>query len=205
MISKFHKQNTNFQIAYFLAGACHTPDGAYILLRELREERQAAVDNYKVQELKDKAKEIRANKLLQGDEAEKLEGQAELLELENNKKTGEVLYQAALDEITFIDKCLVAIEPLRVYKNLSDGEANEAAQWNEWKFELMRRAENLMLTTGGISPDQFTTMRMHPDFQTEILPRINEIKKLMLTEEGSEELQKQIGGAKFKEITKLLK
>ena len=205
MISKFHKQNTNFQIAYFLAGACHTPDGAYILLRELREERQAAVDNYKVQELKDKAKEIRANKLLQGDEAEKLEGQAELLELENNKKTGEVLYQAALDEITFIDKCLVAIEPLRVYKNLSDGEANEAAQWNEWKFELMRRAENLMLTTGGISPDQFTTMRMHPDFQTEILPRINEIKKLMLTEGGSEELQKQIGGAKFKEITKLLK
>jgi len=205
MISKFHKQNTNFQIAYFLAGACHTPDGAYILLRELREERQAAVDNYKVQELKDKAKEIRANKLLQGDEAEKLEGQAELLELENNKKTGEVLYQAALDEITFIDKCLVAIEPLRVYKNLSDGEANEAAQWNEWKFELMRRAENLMLTTGGISPDQFATMRMHPDFQTEILPRINEIKKLMLTEEGSEELQKQIGGAKFKEITKLLK
>ena len=205
MISKFHKQNTNFQIAYFLAGACHTPDGAYILLRELREERQAAVDNYKVQELKDKAKEIRANKLLQGDEAEKLEGQAELLELENNKKTGEVLYQAALDEITFIDKCLVAIEPLRVYKNLSDGEANEAAQWNEWKFELMRRAENLMLTTGGISPDQFATMRMHPDFQTEILPRINEIKKLMLTEEGLEELQKQIGGAKFKEITKLLK
>jgi len=205
MTSKFHKQNTNFQIAYFLAGACHTPDGAYILLRELREERQAAVDNYKVQELKDKAKEIRANKLLQGDEAEKLEGQAELLELENNKKTGEVLYQAALDEITFIDKCLVAIEPLRVYKNLSDGEANEAAQWNEWKFELMRRAENLMLTTGGISPDQFATMRMHPDFQTEILPRINEIKKLMLTEEGSEELQKQIGGAKFKEITKLLK
>ena len=190
MISKFHKQNTNFQIAYFLAGACHTPDGAYILLRELREERQAAVDNYKVQELKDKAKEIRANKLLQGDEAEKLEGQAELLELENNKKTGEVLYQAALDEITFIDKCLVAIEPLRVYKNLSDGEANEAAQWNEWKFELMRRAENLMLTTGGISPDQFATMRMHPDFQTEILPRINEIKKLMLTEGGSEELQK---------------
>jgi len=205
MTSKFHKQNTNFQIAYFLAGACHTPDGAYILLRELREERQAAVDNYKVQELKDKAKEIRANKLLQGDEAEKLEGQAELLELENNKKTGEVLYQAALDEITFIDKCLVAIEPLRVYKNLSDGEANEAAQWNEWKFELMRRAENLMLTTGGISPDQFATMRMHPDFQTEILPRINEIKKLMLTEGGLEELQKQIGGAKFKEITKLLK
>ena len=205
MTSKFHKQNTNFQIAYFLAGACHTPDGAYILLRELREERQAAVDNYKVQELKDKAKEIRANKLLQGDEAEKLEGQAELLELENNKKTGEVLYQAALDEITFIDKCLVAIEPLRVYKNLSDGEANEAAQWDEWKFELMRRAENLMLTTGGISPDQFATMRMHPDFQTEILPRINEIKKLMLTEGGLEELQKQIGGAKFKEITKLLK
>jgi hypothetical protein len=204
MISKLHKQNTNFQIAYFLAGSCHTPDGAYSLLRELREERQTAIDNYKVKELKNEAKAIRANKLLQGDEAEKLEGQAELLELENNKKSGEVLYQAALDEVAFIDKCLAVIEPLRVYKDLPDSEANEMSQWDEWKLELIRRAENFMLTTGGIPTDEFNTMRLHPDFQTEILPRINEIRQMILTESGREKALEQIEGAKFQEITKLL-
>jgi hypothetical protein len=204
MLSKLHKQNTNFQIAYFLAGSCHTPDGAYSLLKELREERQAAIGNYKVQELKNKAKEIRANKLLQGDEAERLEGEAELLELENNKKTGEVLYQAALDEVAFIDKCLAVIEPLRIYKDLPDGEANEMAQRDEWKFELMRRAENYLLTTGGIPTDQFDTMRLHPDFKAEILPRINEVRQMLLTEGGRESALEQIEGARFQEIIKLL-
>jgi hypothetical protein len=204
MLSKLHKQNTNFQIAYFLAGSCHTPDGAYSLLKELREERQAAIDNYKVQELKNKAKEIRANKLLRGDEADRLEGEAELLELENNKKTGEVLYQAALDEVAFIDKCLAVIEPLRVYKDLPDGEANEMTQRDEWKFELMRRAENYLLTTGGIPTDQFDTMRLHPDFKAEILPRINEVRQMLLTEGGRESALEKIEGARFQEIIKLL-
>ncbi|MBU1449240.1 hypothetical protein KKF45_05340 [Patescibacteria group bacterium] len=205
MTSKNHKQNTNFQIAYFLAGSCHTADGAFSLLCELREERQGAVDNYKVIQLKDKAREIRAKRRLGSkDKTDQLEGEAELLELENNKKTGGVLYNAALDELDFIDKCLIAIQPLRQYKDLPDAEAHEAAQYQEWKFELMHRAENFLLTIGGIPTDQFATMRMHPAFKTEILPRINEMKKLMLTEKGLEELQKQIGGSKFEDINKLL-
>ena len=61
-----------------------------------------------------------------------------------------------------------------------------------------------MITTGGIPTDHFATMRMHPAFQTEILPRINEMKKLMLTEGGSDILQKQISGSKFEDINNLL-
>jgi hypothetical protein len=204
MNTKNHKQNTNFQIAYFLVGSCHTPDGAYSLLCELKEERQAAVNNYAVTELRNKAKEIRNNKLFLGDEADVLEAQAELLEMGNNKKTSEILYQAALDELKFIDKCFDIIQPLRQYKDLPDSEAHEAAQLQEWKFELIHRAENAMLTTGGIPTDHFATMRMHPSFQTEILPRINEMKSLMLTKGGADILQKQITGSKFENINKLI-
>ena len=48
MNAKNHKQNTNFQIVYFLVGSCHTPDGAYALLCELREERLLATNSYEV-------------------------------------------------------------------------------------------------------------------------------------------------------------
>ena len=204
MISKFHKQNTNFQIAYFLAGSCHTPDGAYILLKELREEREMAIKNYEVQKLKDKAEELRAKKLLEGDEADKLEGQAKLLELKNNREQGEVLYKAALDEINFIDKCIAALEPLRKYKDLPDQEVSELVQKEEWTYELLRRAENYLITTGTIPPDQLDTMRMHPEFKTLILPRIQEIRNLLLTENGREKLLKQIKGANFPDVIKLL-
>jgi len=204
MISKFHKQNTNFQIAYFLAGSCHTPDGAYILLKELREEREMAIKNYEVQQLKNKAEELRAKKLLEGDEADKLEGQAKLLELKNNREQGEVLYKAALDEINFIDKCIAALEPLRKYRDLPDQEVSELVQKEEWTYELLRRAENYLITTGTIPPDQLDTMRMHPEFKTLILPRIQEIRNLLLTEDGREKLLKQIKGANFPDVIKLL-
>jgi len=204
MISKFHKRNTNFQIAYFLAGSCHTPDGAYILLKELREEREMAIKNYEVQQLKDKAEELRAKKLLEGNEADRLEGEAKLLEIENNRKFGEVLYKAALEEIEFIDKCIAKLEPLRKYKGLPDQEVSELVQKEEWLFELLRRAENYLLTTGTISPDQLDTMRLHPEFKTKILPRIKEIRNLLLTEKGREKLLQQIQGANFPEVIKLL-
>ena len=173
---KVHRKNTNFQIAYFLAGASHTSDGAFAMLCNLKEEREASINNYAVQELKNKAKTIRANRLLQGTSDEVLDGQAELLELENNKST--VLFDAAKDELEFINKCIGIVNPLRQYKHLPDAEAHEAAQRVEWKFELMKRAENAILTTGNIPTDHYDTMRMHPDFITEILPQMEKVMKL---------------------------
>ena len=204
MISKQHKQNTNFQIAYFLVGSCHTADGAYALLTDLREDRQGAVDNFKVSELKNKAKIIRANKLLNGDEADRLEGQAELLEIENGIKTSTHLYQIALAELDFIAKCIAIVQPLRIYSHLSDSEANELAQCEEWKFELISRAENSLLTSGMIPTDQFTTMRLHPAFPTEILPRISQIQQLMQTDTGRSKLLNRLEGKEFPGIIKLL-
>jgi len=206
MIAKNHKKNTNFQIVYFLIGSCSTPDGAYSLLCELKEERQSALDAYKIAKLKNKAKEIRAKKLLNGDESDVLEGKAELLELKQLEKQGKVLYKAAKNELNFINKCLAAIEPLRKFKDLPDIEAHEAAQFDEWKGELIRRAENSILTMGTIPSDQFNTMRMHPSFKTEILPRINSMIELLHSENGLQKLQNQIVNKnKFnKELVKLL-
>ncbi|MGB9729816.1 MAG: hypothetical protein ACPL1B_08115 [Thermoprotei archaeon] len=206
MISKNHKQNSNFQIVYFLIGSCHTPDAAYSLLCDLREERQMAIDNYKVQQLKNQAKRIRAERLLQSkDEAKRLEGQAKLMELENNEKYGKVLYEAAVNELDFINKCIEKIQPLRKYKDLPDIEAHEAAQYEEWKLELIRRAENYLLTTGTIPPDQFDTMRMHPAFKKEILPKIKEMVEMLKTPDGQLKLQERISEHPFKEVVKLLK
>jgi len=178
---KIHRNNHDFQIAYFLAGSCHTPDGAYALLQGLKEDREAAIKNYAVQELKNKAKIIRAEKLLKGTEDEKLDGQADLLEIENNKASGQILFDAAKDEFDFIVKCIGIVQEHRQYKHLPDAEAYEAAQKEEWKFELMKRAENAILTTGGIPTDHYDTMRMHPEFITEILPKIEKVYKLLET------------------------
>ncbi|MEM0174124.1 MAG: hypothetical protein QXI16_06445, partial [Sulfolobaceae archaeon] len=49
----------------------------------------------------------------------------------------------------------------------------------EWKWELLSRAENFLLSQGMIPPDHFDTMRHHPAFKTEILPVIMEITEMM--------------------------
>jgi Zn-dependent M16 (insulinase) family peptidase len=207
MVSKFHKQNTDFQIAYFLAGSCHTPDAAYILLKELQEERQRAVDNYQVQKIKDKAKELRAKeKLNSKDEAERLEAEAELLELENNRKTGKVLYDAAVDEITFIDHAIAAIEPLRKYKDLPDEQVNELVQREEWLYELKERAENYMLTMGTIPADHLSTMRQHPDFKKELVPYIKTLRQALSAPDGTDKILTEGAKLPFQDnIIKLLK
>ena len=82
MIVKYDKTNTNFQIAYFIAGSCHTADAAYIALLSLRNDRKMALDSARVSELKRMAAKIRAKKLSESDDiADRLDGQAELLEI----------------------------------------------------------------------------------------------------------------------------
>ena len=178
MHSKTHRQNHNFQIAHFLAGACHTADGAYALLCDLREDRQTAADHYQVVELRNAAKEIKANELLESEnEADRKEAKADLLEIENERAAGRILYDAALAEIAYIDECIARITPFRKYAHLPDPESHEACQQEEWKLELMDRAENYLLTVGHIPTDQFATMRLHPEFKSAIWPRINELNK----------------------------
>ena len=171
-----NRRNHDFQIAYFLAGKCSTPDGAYALLCDLEEERVLALSHSQVAIKRENAKELRARKLLESeDAADRLEAEADLEELANNRLHAEILVKAAKDELDFIRQCKDKLEPIRKYAHLSLPEAHEAIQQEEWCQELIRRAENY-LCTGPLPADQLDVMRCHPDFATKILPALNEIQ-----------------------------
>lgn len=177
MHAKNNRVNKDFQIAYFLAGSCHTPDGAYSLLKDLQEDREMALSQLEAGELKEKAAILSAQrKIDSGDEILALEGEAELIEIKNGKKFAERNIEAAKRELEFINKCIDKLQPHRRYSHLSDPEAHEAAQAEEWKLEFINRCENSLITTGTIPADQLTAMRQHPDFMGDILPAIDKIK-----------------------------
>jgi len=195
MLAKRHRQNHDFTIIHHLAGSCHTADAAYALLLDLREDRQSAVEAFEVQQMRDMAKECRAReKLGSSSAADQLEGKADLLEIENARRSGAVLLAAAQAEIATIDKTLAALQPKRKFANLPDHEAIEAIQAEEWAAEMRFRAENFLLTTGTIPADEFASMRQHPDFATLVLPRIVELQTMI--ENGQrEQLLAQVAAA----------
>jgi hypothetical protein len=184
---KTNRQNHDFQLAYFVAGSCKTPDAAWSLLCDLRDDRQDALNLAKADSLRTEAKRMRAQAIVDRDgvtEADKLEAQAELLEINGSAQTTQKNIAAAEAELAMIHKLQERLQPLRKYAHLPDAEAHEAAQAEEWKLELMYRAENFMLMQGSIPVDQFDTMRMHPAFTTEILPFLNEIRAQLVNVQG---------------------
>lgn len=191
MNSKNNRQNHDFQIAYLLAGSCKTPDAAYALLIDQRDNRDLALKNLKSAELKKRAKIVRANRKLESDdEAERLDGEADIAEIEAFAEIEAKNIAAAIAELAFINRCLEIIEPYRKYKHLPLPEANEAYQREEWKLEFIERAENQLLTTGTISPDDYAHMRRHPDFETDIAPAISSISNLLLQKDGRDHFLK---------------
>ncbi len=178
MHSSNNRRNHDFQIAYFLAGSCHTPDGAYSLLCDLKEERVLALNNVKSSALKERAKRIRAERKMQSeDEADRLEGEADLAEIEAFVEVTAKNIAAAEAELATIEKCISLIQPLRKYAHLSDAEAHEAAQPEEWKLELISRAENCLLTTGGIPTDPLGAPEAIPNLLAK--PRGFDLPKLL--------------------------
>ena len=172
-----NKQNSRFQTAYFLAGSCHTADGAYALLCSQREGRETALGEAKASAVRAKIKVLKANKLLASEEEEdRLEGEAMLLEMEAHKDSIARCLAGAEDELAHINALIAELQPYRKFSHLPDAEAHDAAQYDEWKMELIRRAENFLLTDGRIPSDQFNTMRMHPAFISDILPAIEHTK-----------------------------
>jgi hypothetical protein len=177
--------NSNFQIAYFLVGSCFTPDAAIALLSNLKEGREMALAQVKSSELREKAKIIRANKMLSSsDEAVQLEGEADLAEIEANKEISLKNINAAKLELDFINVCINHVKPHCKFNHLSQDEAAQAAQQEEWKLELIHRAENYLLTGSAIPADHFATMRMHPEFESSILPAVKEITQSLSSEAG---------------------
>lgn len=180
MHAKTNRQNHDFQILHFLVGACHTPDGAYALLCDLRDDRADALKQAEAGHLRERAKVLRAERRMASeDEAERLEGEADLAEIQGYAETLGKNLAAAKAELAFINDCIVRIHPYRQYAHLPDAEAHEACQREEWRLELEARAQNYLLTEGTIPADHFATMRQHPDFPSHILPTIHRTRVLM--------------------------
>lgn len=180
MHAKNNRNNHDFQILHFLVGACRTPDGAYALLCDLRDDRADALKQVSAASLRERAKIIRAGRLTASeDEAERLEGEADLVEIQGHAETLAKNIAAAKAELAFIESCITYLQPLRRFAHLPDAEAHEACQREEWRLELVARAENFLLTAGTIPADHLATMRQHPDFNTSIFPAIENIRILM--------------------------
>lgn len=178
---KRHRVNHDFQILHFLVGGCHTADAAYALLLDQREDRSNAIALHDAGEKKRRAHRIRLElQAKTADECGRLEAESDLETIEATAATGLACYEAAKEELAFIDNCLKELEPrLQHYGKLGDHAAAEAAQHEEWKLELIYRAQNYLMTQGSIPHDHFATMRQHPDFSGEILPAIEQLRTAM--------------------------
>ena len=186
-----NRTNHDFQILHFLVGSCFTTDGAYALLRDLEEHAISCLSQLKTEELKLKQFNLKIQRLMDSDdEMDHLQAEILKIEHEEGKDTREKCINGAIKELDFLQLCLERIEPHRKFAHLPDDEAHEATQRDEWKFELIHRAENCLLTTGAIATDHFSAMRMHPDFVTEILPAIENTKQLMMQGVPMDELLK---------------
>lgn len=139
--------------------------------------------------LKQQAKMVRAKRAMQSDdEAVRLEGEADLAEIEDNLTFSQRNIDAAQKELEFINQCIERIQPHRAHAHLTDDEAHQAAQHEEWKRELIKRAENYLLTSGTLPADHYDTMRMHPDFVEAISPCIQGMLETMAKPGGREQL-----------------
>lgn len=187
MNSKPHRTNANFQLKHFMAGSCHTPDGAWALLYEQRLDISVKIEHTKAQGLRRQARMMEAEAVLENPastQIERLNAEADLLECNSAIEAWSKNLEAAENEHAYISKLMDDLEPLRKYKHLPLLEANEAMQREEWLGELKTRAENFLLTAGTIPHDHLNTMRCHPDFEAEIVPHIEAITMKVLDSGG---------------------
>jgi len=202
---KTNRLNHDFQIAYFIAGACQTADAAYSILCDLAEDRSNALKSFKAYSLRDQAKIKRAEHLMASfidpqtgeiaeankEDPDYMDALADIEELRALAGTTQKNYDAAVAELAFIRQCQDKLQPFRKYAHLSDSQAHEAAQFEEWKLQLIHTAQNHLLSTSNIPHDHWGTMRMHPAFEDEILPAIDKfvgVKMLAGSKEGEAKL-----------------
>ena len=213
MIGKPHRQNSGFQLRYFLAGSCTTPDGAYVLmygqLIDMQGKLRHAESQLKRRQAKLKAaeaKEARAQFVIDAHEnnsgsgllqdvlqaeADLLDAQAERLEIEADIPTWDMNWQAAKQELEDIEKLMLELRPKCKYADLDILAMSEASQEEEWLGELKQRAENFLITAGTIPHDHFQTMRSHPRFKEDIVPHIRQVNQKItwahgLTQKGTD-------------------
>lgn len=179
MNSTSHRNNSDFQLRYFLAGSCHTPDGAWALMYGQKIDVEGKIKHTQAQKLRRGAAIMKAKNFLANNPNapawERTEKEAEIIECESAAPVAELNLKAAEEELATINQIMAELEPLRKYKHLPILEANEAAQREEWLGELKARAKNFLVSQGAIPADHLETMRCHPDFVAELVPYIRQI------------------------------
>ncbi len=174
-----HWKNSNFQTENFIAGRCHTADEAYrVLLQQLEDRNMAIATAHRCH--------VRWRKWVMRDApglARALLRWARLVRGDALDENSVACYEEALREAAHLRELISQLEPQRKFRHLPPWEAHQAAQREEWKLELMWRAENFIASQGTIPHDHLATMRMHPDFESEIAPRVAEMLRLARTDE----------------------
>jgi hypothetical protein len=176
MHSSPHRNNSDFQLRYFIANNCHTADTAWCLMYEQRLDIYIKLESTKAKMIRRKAKYIEVQqKLKSNDELERLNAEADLIELQSGEGLLEMAVKGAEQEIATIESIMAELEPQRKYGHLPVLEASQAAQREEWLLEFKRRCENYLISIGTIPEDHLNAMRNHPDFEQEIVPHVQQI------------------------------
>lgn len=185
---KVGRLNHNFQIVHFLIGSRHTADAAYALLADLIEDRSNALKLLVATELREEAKRVRANEIIESTsrtKAEVLDAKATLAELDAMQETKQKNKEAAEQELAFLRECREKINPHRKWKHLSDAEAAQAVQEEEWYHTLWHRAQNYLLAGQGIPADDLAAIRNHPRGLT-MMPDIRALTMAIRGNQGSQ-------------------
>ena len=192
MHSKNNRLNHDFQILHFIVGRCHTADAAYGVLKDLEQDRIMALNAAKAGEIRKKAKELDIKRRLESDdEVTRLEAEADWLEFQNDESISELNVKAAEKELKFIQDLIQEVNQYRRFKDLPDDEAFELAQRDEWKYELLERAQNQLMLTGTINPEDFVNIKAHPD-SMEIMQEIENTQKMLTLPNGRMNLMKMV-------------
>jgi len=176
MHSSPHRNNSDFQLRYFMANNCHTADIAWCVMYEQKLDIQIKLDSTKAKLLRRQAKFIEIEQALESqDPVKQLNAQADLIEWQSGQGMLEMAVLGAEQELATITSIMAELEPQRKYGDLPILEAAQAAQREEWLLEFQRRTENYLLSTGTIPEDHLNAMRNHPDFEVNIVPFITEV------------------------------
>ena len=191
MNSNPHRNNSDFQLRHFLAGSCFTPDGAWMLMYGQMIDREAVIKSCEAQRIRREAKIMDAQAVINDphvSQTDKMRAQADIIEADAHYYTWSTNLEAAKMELATIKQLMAELEPHRKYAHLPLLEANEAAQREEWLGEFKNRVENFMFSTGTIPEDHLRAMRNHPDFQSALLPHIQEVMVKLANAKSSADL-----------------
>ena len=177
-----HRNNSDFQLRHFIAGGCHTADGAWNVLYEQMLDVQIKLEHTKAQVLRREARRLDLEQSLKSSEltpSDMLRVKADIMDWQSAEGLNELAIAGAERELATIKSLMAELEPHRKYGHLPLLEATEAAQRDEWREEFKSRIETYLISQGTIPEDQLRAMRNHPDFMTDLVTHIRRVSAML--------------------------